>query len=169
MDTKIRSNKKLITFSDRNLDMMDALMKETGWNTPTQLVRRGIEELYKQTFKYGKNPLDEAQTSDPKEVMVKKAVAKAEAKKVLKDQEELLKLEPKMNICTNLLGGEVETDENGYKYCVFTMFAPKEENDARQKLPIRQVDALLAETSLFTPSKEVVFKLRPDIKKKFSK
>ena len=44
-----RTNKKLITFSERNLDMIEAIMAETGWDTPTQIVRRAIEELYKQT------------------------------------------------------------------------------------------------------------------------
>jgi len=169
MENKTRTNKKLISLSDRNLDMMDALMEETGWNTPTQIVRRGIEELYKQTFKYGKDPANTTKDGDSMEDIQRKAQRKALEKKALKEAEEQAKLQPKIDICLNLLGGEIETNENGYKFCRFTSYHTNPKKDGSQLLPLRQVDTFLVDTMLFNPSQEAVFKARPEIRSKFNK
>lgn len=160
-------NKKLITFSDRSLEMIEALKKETGFSATTQIVVRGIEELYSSTFKYGRSPLSDSGPNDSEEALVNKAMVKAKAKKALADAQEKIKLAPKVNICENILGGEVKKDELGYSYCHFKTFHTDESKDAEQVIPLRQCDPVLAETSLFTPSREAVFKARKDIKKLF--
>lgn len=161
-----RTNKKLISFSNRNLDMMDALMEETGWDTPTQIVKRGIEELYRQTFKYGKDPIGSTEVNT-EENLIKKAIVKVKAKKLIKEAEDNAKLQPKIDFCLNNLLGQVETNEGGYKFCRFTTYTLKD--DQSQLLSIKQMDPILLETSLFSPSKEAVFKHRPAIKKLFNK
>lgn len=163
-----RTLRKLITLSERNLDMIEAIAKETGWDTSTLVIRRGIEELYKQTFKYGKDPLNNASENDTPEVIAKKAKNRAEIKQAQKEAEELAKLKPKIDMCINLLGGEIETNEKGFKYCRFTQYGTEESKDSSLSIPIKQVDPIIAETSLFMPSKEVVFAKRVDIKSKFS-
>lgn len=162
-----RTNKKLISFSDRNLDMIDAISKETGWDTPTQVVKRGIEELYKQTFKYGKDPLSIAQDGDSVETIGKKAERKAEGKRLIKEAEEKAKLAPKIQMCENLLNGEITTNENGFKFCKFTQYTMTDDKECI--VPILQVAPIIAETSLFMPDRETVFKRRPEVKKLFAK
>lgn len=155
-------NTKLINFSDTHLNMVEELKKRTGIKSLTAIVINGLVAYHKSYFPaYASNssPLSE-------EDVVKQAVVKAKAKKALADAEELERLRPKINICENLLHGEVKTDEKGFRYCHFTQFRKTQSEDKPQMIPLRQVDPILAETMLFMPSKESVLKSRADLRKK---
>jgi len=158
---------KLIKFSPRSLDMVEAIMDHTGFNTVTSVVTRAIEQLYKDTFKYGADPLTKAAINDDDSTINKKAEVKAKSKIAVKDAELAAKQAPKIEMCLNLLGGEVETNENGFKFCRFTQYTLN--GDTEGLIPLMQVDPIIAETSLFTPSREAVFRNRPDVKEKFNK
>jgi hypothetical protein len=145
--------------------MIEAIMAETGWDTPTQIVRRAIEELYKQTFKYGKDPISNAGPNDSDETIARKATVKAREKQALKEAEELEQLGPKIKMCEDMLQGEVRTNENGNKVCVFTQYNFDKENELI--IPLGEVDPIIAKTSLFFPSQANIFKRRPDVAKKF--
>lgn len=166
MEIQPKNNKKLITFSDRSLEMAEAIGSQIGINKLTQIVARGIEELYKQTFKYGKDPFNEGGANDSEEVLIKKAVRKVKASQTIKEEQDKARLEPKINTCLNILGGEIETNENGHKFCRYTSYTLKDEQS--QLIPINQVDPVLAETSLFIPSREAIFNNRPEVAKRFS-
>lgn len=157
---------KLINFSNRSLDMIEAIMNQTGFNTVTAVVTRGIEQLYKDTFKYGADPLTKAQLNDDDTTLIKKAEIKAKSKIAEKDAELTAKQAPKIDMCVNLLGGAVEENENGHKFCRFIQYNLN--GDSESLLPLMQVDPIVAETSLFMPSKEAIFRNREDVKEKFS-
>lgn len=158
---------KPINFSPRSLDMIEEIMKQTGFSSIAAVVTRSIEELYKNTFKYGADPLTKTGLNDNDDVITKKAEAKAKEKIATKQAEQDVKFAPKIDMCINLLGGEVEENENGHKFCRFTQYNLAGDNESL--IPLMQVDPIIAETSLFMPSKEAIFRNRTDVKEKFSK
>ncbi len=158
--------KKLITFSPRTLEMIDALKKQTGFNKTTQIVIRGIEELYTNTFKYGKDPLIGGSTvgDNSDEAITKQAERKAKLEVAKKKASDDLKLAPKIKICEIDLGGEVVTQENGSQICKWQTHDRNASYD--QTIPLFQVGAYLLD-NLFQPDKETVLKARPELRKKF--
>jgi hypothetical protein len=161
-----KTTKKLISFSDRNIEMLEAIAAQSGWQTPTEIVKRGIEELY---FKYfpAYRTGQGNQTATTEEGIIKSAVIKAKAKVAAKNAEKDEKAAKKYEMCEQMLGGEVIENVNGYKFCKFTQYSFT--GDHELEIPIMQVDPIVAETSLFLPSKESVFRERPEVKKKFNK
>lgn len=160
-----RTNKKLITFSDRNLDMMEAIMAQTGWSTPTEIVKRGLEELYKSTFKYGADPLNSIGGigTDIESQAKRKVLSKEAQKKAAQD----LKDAPKIAMCLDVLGGEIVTQENGSKICKWENYSTFGKPEP-QSIPIHQVGEYLL-NSLFIPDRESVLKAHPELKTKFKK
>lgn len=160
---EVRTNKKLISFSDRNLDMMEALMKETGWNTPTQIVRRGIEELYKNTFKYGKDPIlgsGNIEVNTIEKIAERKVKLKVAQEKVAQD----LKDKPKIDRCLNILKGEIITNPDGSKICKWQTHDAHKSHD--QSISLSQCGEYLVD-NLFMPDRETVLKARPELRSKF--
>lgn len=158
-------NNKLINFSDIHLQMIEDLKNQTGMKTMTAIVHAALAALHKSYFPaYRANISSGPQTE---EEAISKAKIKAKANKALKDEEELLRLQPKIDICVNGLKGSVEVDEKGYRYCVFTQFRSNASEDARQKLPLKAVDPIMIENSLFMPSKYRVLRDRPELLKKY--
>jgi len=170
METKKRTNKKIITLSDRQLDMIDLISEHTGIEKTTDVIRIGIQELYDKyykSYKTGQSTRNIGNQSE--EDLIKQAMAKGKAKILTEKAEEELRLQPKIDICLNMLKGEIETSPSGSRTCKFKQYnAFDESKDADQIVPLNQVGAYLAETSLFIPAKEVVFKNRKDIKSKFN-
>lgn len=163
---KKRTNKKIITLSDRQLDMIDLISEHTGIEKTTDVIRIGIQELYDKYYKSYKTGQSTRNISE--EDLIKKATAKSKAKIIGEKAEEELRLQPKIDICLNMLKGEIDTSSSGTKICRFTQYNGFDATkDAEQVVPLSQVGAYLAETSLFIPAKEVVFKNRKDIKDKF--
>lgn len=151
--------KKLITFSPRSMDMIEAIQAQTGWSTTTQVVIRGIEELYKNTFKYGTDPLSNPELGVD---IQNRATTKVKAKQAIKTAELTLKEAPFELVCTDTLGGVVETNEAGDKVCRFNQYTMKE--TAEQIVPIMKVSK---DIEIFIPSKDLVLASRPELKKKF--
>ena len=160
-----KNNKsKLITFSPRTLDMMEAIMFQTGFKTASQIVTRGVEELYKSTFKYGTDPLSGGSiTGNSDSDYEKQAERKAKQKQLLKNAEEKERLLPKINICKRDLKGIIEINELGTKSCRFTQYR-HDGNDQECVVPLQQVEPYIVETSLFMPSKKAVLNKRPELK-----
>lgn len=149
--------RKVITFSKVNIDMMEALALKTGWVTPSEIVRRALEELHGKYFKpYVVGGITPSTEGDA----VRSAELRAKSKHIESKRLEELQNEKKALICTDLLKGEVVDG-----MCVFTQYTLKGDN--RMTLPLSQVDPIIAETSLFMPSKEAVLNKRPDLQEKF--
>lgn len=151
------NNKKLITFSTRSMDMIEAIMEETGFNTTTQVVTRGIEELYKNTFKYGKDPLNGigGGSNDPdaiQKVAERKVAMKAAEEKAQSD----LKLAPKIAICVDQLKGEVRDGVCYYKN-YFLDGSSQDENCPIVSIGQHSID------NQFIPNKEAVIKNNPNL------
>lgn len=161
----MKLTRKTFLCTDKILEMMGAIQKEIGAKTETAVFEASIVALYKSLSKYGKDLLTDDKSDDSEETLIKKAKIKIKTQELIKDEEENARLQPKIKICTSILGGEIEENENRHKFCRYTSYTLKE--DQSQLIPLRQVDAVLAETSLFIPSREAVFKNRPEVAKKF--
>lgn len=149
-------------------EKMELLRKHNSFINLTEVFRLAINELYNNTFdyKYKPNPLLPT-TATTEETAIKNATIKAKAKHVAKKTAEDLRLESKVNMCNTLLGGEVVENPDGSKVCVFTQYTLSGDNSLR--VPLAQVDPIIAETSLFMPSKAAIFKNRPEVKKHYEK
>ena len=156
--------KKLITFNSRNIEMMNAISAEIGLETAGEICRRGIEELYNKYFKPYSTGSKAVLTP---EAQFQSAQIKAKAKHIEKKTQEELKYEKKIKMCQRSLGGEVEENPDGSRVCVFTQYTLSGDN--KLTIPLAQVDPIVAETSLFMPSKASIFKNRPEIEKLFNK
>lgn len=161
--------RKVIVLSPRHIEMMEILSSQIGLDKSTDLMKRGLEELfrsYNPSYKIGNGLRNAVKTE---EQLIVEATAKSKAKIIGEKAEEEARLQPKIDICLNMLKGEIETSSNGSRTCKFKQYnAFDESKDADQIVPLNQVGAYLADTSLFIPSKEVVFKNRKDIKSKFN-
>lgn len=160
--------RKVIVLTPRHIEMMEILSSQIGLDKSTDLMKRGLEELfrsYNPSYKIGNGLRNAVKTE---EQLIVEATAKSKAKIIGEKAEEELRLQPKIDICLNMLKGEIETSSSGTKICRFTQYNGFDaKKDAEQVVPLSQVGAYLAETSLFIPAKEVVFKNRKDIKDKF--
>lgn len=162
------NNKKLISFSPRSLDMIEAIMAHTGHSTVTSVVTRGIEELYKNTFKYGTDPLSGGTpVGIGDEAIETQAERIAKKKTAIKSAEETERMRPKVLMCQRLLKGELYTDDNNNKFCRFTQYRVGGD-DQECTIPLGQVDPIIADTSLFMPSKKSVLNKRPELKALFN-
>jgi hypothetical protein len=155
--------KKLITFSERTLEMSTLIQRKLGLLSTSQVVARGIEELFKEYSKYGKElGTDLSTDNDIERQAERKVKQKLAQEKATQDAKEA----PKIKICEVDLGGEIITREDGLKMCAWTNYGKTEEEDRKQKVLIHQCgDYLLG--NLFQPNKEVVLKARPELRKKF--
>ena len=158
--------KKLFNYSDTHFKMIEELKKRTGISNANTLLQNALVAYHKSYFPaYAQGNVG---IIDPDETKEERAIRRAEEKRITKEAEENEKLKPKIDMCHNLLGGEVETNEKGFKFCRFTMYSTLGD-DQSQMLPLAQVAPIIAETSLFMPDKETVLKKRPDVKKLFLK
>jgi len=161
-----KTPKKLITFSDRNIEMMEAIAEQTGWKNASEIVRRGVEELYFKFFPAYRTGIS-TKGAPSEEAAIKNAEIKAKAKVAGKKVEAEEKFAKKIDMCENMLGGEVIENAGGFKFCKFKQYSFTSDSDL--EIPIAQVDPIVAETSLFVPSREAIFKHRPEVKKLFDK
>lgn len=160
--------RKTFLCTDKQIEIIKALREKYGLKTDTGVFDMALQALQDKASKYGEDLLG-IKVDDSPESFAKKAKAKADAKIALKKAEEDAKLQPKIDMCVNLLKGEVETNEAGFKHCRFTSYGRTKADDRSQLIPIKQVDPILLDTMIFNPTKEAVLSHRPDIKKLFSK
>lgn len=155
---------KLLKYSDTHKKMVEDLKKRTGINNANTLWVNALVAYHKSFFPaYAQGG---GVFADPDESPEERAQRKAEEKRLQKEAEELAKIKPKMDMCLNLLKGEIETNSAGDKFCRFTQYHAFGD-DTKPMLPIRQVAPIIAETSLFVPDRETVLKRRPELKKIF--
>lgn len=161
--------RKTFLCTDKQIEIIKALREKYGVKTDTGVFDMALQALYEKSSKYGEDLLTNPTDTDSPEAFAKKAKAKADAKIALKKAEEDAKIQPKIDMCLNTLKGEIETNENNFKFCRFTSFGRSPAEDKSQLIPIKQVDPILLDTMVFNPTREAVFKNRSDIKKLFSK
>jgi len=162
-----KTNKKLITFTDRHIEMMEEISLKNGLEKPSAIVARGIEELHSKYYKPYATAGSMGNSQASEDAQIKGAQIKAKAKEAEKDAREDLKNKRKYMICTNILGGEIGEDNKGDKICTYVQYSLTGDNI--MSLPIGQMDPVLAETSLFMPSQNSVFNNRPDVEKMWKK
>lgn len=146
---------------------MQEIMKKQGVPSMTEVFRSAISALYEKTFKYGEDPLNNVSESDTPEIMAKKAKQKAEMKRLELEAEENAKLAPKIELCLSGFAGQIETNENGHKFCRFNQYTLTE--DHSMMIPLKAVHESIIENNVFMPDRETVYKKRPEVKKLFEK
>ena len=170
MNKKYVSSLKRVTFlvDDAMMEKINVLKKHNTHLSITEVIRASLNAYYKDSFKYGANPLmDDLSSGTSEEKIIKKAEQKAIIKKAEKEANENLLFKPQIDICLNTLGGEIEIDELGFKYCRFTSYGRDASGDATQKVPLKLVDPIYEQTMLFSPSKKAVLAKRPELADKF--
>jgi hypothetical protein len=90
-----------------------------------------------------------------------KAELKAEAKIAEKKAEEELKLQPKKQMCTEMLGGVVVDRGGGALVCEWQTHNTRVSED--QSISLSMVGDYLL-NNLYIPDKETVLRARPDLK-----
>jgi hypothetical protein len=157
----MKTHKKVILFTSVQLQMVEDLKTKTGFGSLAEIIRNGLAMYHKSYFpSYKAVEISE-------DTALRHAEIKAKARVVTNKTKEALKYEKKIDICKNLLGGEVVENADGSKVCKFTQYSLVD--DTEQMLPLPQVDKIIADTSLFMPTKESIFKNRPEVRKLFSK
>ena len=163
---KKTSNKKLVDFSDVHMDMIKELKGRTGINSLTAIIKNALVQYHKGWFPAYASGSSPTSPTTPEDI-AKQAEQKAIMKKAQKDAAENLLFKPQIDICLNTLGGEIEIDELGFKYCRFTSYGRDASGDATQKVPLKLVDPIYEQTMLFSPSKKAVLAKRPELADKF--
>ncbi len=156
--------KKLITFTPRHIEMMEAIAAQSGWDQPTEIVKRGLEELY---IKYFPAYKTNKPTGDTEEAIIKTAVIRAKAKAAAIKTEEDLYEQEKVTMCEELFNGVAEERSDGVKICRFTQYTLR--GDTEINMPLSQVGPTTANNMLFIPSKEAIFRNRKEVEKLFNK
>jgi len=140
---------KTIWFTEKQNKMIDDIKKETGMSTETSVVFNALAVYYHKIIpKYLQekiSPLDD-------EDMVK---ARAKVKVETENARKEYKLQPKIDICTKILGGKVEDNT-----CVFMQYGRSKNEDELFTAPLSIMTEEYAENNQYFPNKEVVFKHR---------
>lgn len=138
--------------------MMEVIAEKTGISGTTHIIHFALAELYRKCAPAYKDNIN----AIPTENAVK---AKARMKVIAKNVEEEMKDEAKnakkMSICTDVLYGSVEEGEHG-KVCRWNTYYNTGKVSS-QMVPLKQVNAVLAETSLFIPNRATVLDALPEL------
>ncbi len=153
-----KSNKRLITLSDAGIKMLERLMADTPYDSPSKVLSRGLEEFYRKQYNYAYVKNIGLEETTPEESARKKVKSKMLEEKIKQDELD----QPKIQICKEL-DGEIVTNSDGSKVCVWYTHDFKSDN--KQTLPIYQMDKRLV-SNQYNPSKEAVLRARPELKKK---
>lgn len=162
----MKLTRKTFLADDTLLEKMELLRKHNSLLTLTEVFRLSVNTLYNSTignYKFKADP-NLSTNVTVEEVAIKGARLKQKVKQITEEEEQKLRIEKKINMCKDLFNGEMSEDN---KYCVFTSYGLKD--DTEIKLPVNQIDPIVAQNSLFVPSMESIFKNRKDVRKIFSK
>lgn len=163
----MKENKNKIrnfTSTPRMEDMIEELQERCGYNSFSALMQNAILDMHKKHFPAYK--ANSTSTAYPGMTPEKTGEMKYKIAESKKEAELKAKMERKANICTNHLFGQVEKDNHGNQYCVYTNYYPKKEQDAEQRVPLEGIGIELAD-NLFIPTKRAVLKMRPDLQERF--
>lgn len=159
---------RTMRFTERQFEMCEAIAEKNGFNSFQGVIDKAIELYYSKTFPmYAINRATGEAAQGVANMGVKEiAKSKVDMRQAQKDAELQIKIDKKKLICERDLHGRVETDESGFHYCFFQVHDTK--ISVEQKMPLLQADPVIAR-GLFIPSKEMVFKARPELKKLYEK
>lgn len=149
---------KAIRFNDRNQEMVDALRDFWGQANDSATIKSAISMAFQKTFPAYASAMDK--NISPEKLGEMRARQTAAKDKYIDDQ----KTKEKRNICENILFGKVVEEGDGNMYCEYTNFTPDPAVNYPQKFPLMAVVPSLVD-NLFIPSREVVLKRRPKLKK----
>ena len=150
--------RKTYLLEEAMLEKMDILKDKLTLTTDVNVVRTAINLLWKDTFKYGTDPL--LNSSIPEQ-----AEQKVKVKLKVKETVRLLKEQPKIDFCINELHGTVVENAEGVKICHWETHDVSKSH--KQSIPLMQCGDYLLE-NLFIPDRETVLKARPELKRIFS-
>lgn len=163
----MKTYKKVIIFTEGQLKMVDELKEKTGFATLAEIIRNGLAAYHKTYYPAYSTSSKGSEVSE--ETAIRHAEIKARAKIAAEKATEDKRNEKKIHVCENILGGHIEETSNGDKMCSFMSYGITPAGDHENIYPISQIDPVLAETSLFLPSKTSVWKHRPEVRQAFRK
>lgn len=152
--------RKTYLIEDAMLEKMEILREKNTHLTQVDVIRAAINAYWKLTFKYGTDPL-EGSMRGSSVTMEEKAKRKAQSKMAEKKAELDMKLQPKKDMCVNLLGGKVVEQPDGSLICEWQTHDTRHSHD--QSVPIQMVGDYLL-NNLYIPDKETVLKARPELR-----
>jgi len=162
----IKTTKKVIIFTDRQLQMIELLKGKTGFKTMAEIIRNALNNDFNSNFPAYKISSGSAPLIIGEDMIKSKAKFKFEMEEEKKKLEIDAKFTKKEQICTELLFGEVEEGSTvGSKVCRWNTYYSNGKVES-QKLPLMQVGEYLLDNNLFIPTKEAVLKAQPKLKKK---
>lgn len=153
-----------LNLTERQYSMAQQIAQELGLSSFTAVMERGLDMIYNKTFPAYIPRQSGAKTKENTQLTPEQvAENKVEAKELAKRAEQARKEKEKSTICIREMFGRVEDDGNGNRYCVFPTHTTESSSDL--KVPLMQASPIIAQTSIWMPSKEVVLKARPELKK----
>lgn len=139
---------KLITFTERQIEMANEIMAELGYNSFSQVVQQALIDKYQRTFpNYIK--------SGAKEEPVDRAQRKEQEKVAKKD----IVLEGYRDIARRLGGTLVTDDTGGNEACIYYTYTGKKRYE--QRVPLNQLSEDLIKTQ-YQPNRAAVEKLQKE-------
>ncbi len=157
--------RKTFLLEDKMLEKIEILRKQNTHLTQVDVIRAAVNLYWKDTFKYGTDPLlNSGSAIGGGNTVEAKAMSKVQRKLAEKKAEQDLKDAPKIKICLDELCGEIVTNPQGAKMCRWNTYSP--DTTESQMVQISQVGKYLVENQ-FIPDKETVLKQRPELKKIF--
>ena len=136
--------RKFLSITPRTDDMANEIMAERGHATFSELVRAAIERYHDEIVR----------TKFYRSKSVPKGTSPSGAKAAAEEAEE----RNQMLICDEL-GGNVRTNANGSKVCVYYTFVGKQRYE--QELSLSMLDRMMLNNQ-YTPSKEAVERLQKE-------
>jgi hypothetical protein len=147
-----------IQFTEKLDEMVAEIMAENGYPTFTAVVHQAIVFLYQKTIAPPNYVV--GKTANDPEIAKKRARIKVEAKLEAEKAKTEQKVNEKVALCENLYKGEVQGD-----ICVFKSYGLNEKEDTIGEIPLETISNDIFENNVFFPSKDIVFKKRPDVAK----
>lgn len=169
MEKNMKKITKAVVLNERQLEMITEIQKEDGLPTFSSVFHTMLVFYYKKTFPsygQGRAAVQATQTRTPDEI----AKHQVELKQARKKTEEEIETKKKRHVCEVILGGEVYVNDAGHNYCRYWNYDADERNKKvirqEQNMPLEMVNPVYGK-NLFSPDKETVFEIEPEIAKKF--
>jgi len=149
------------TWTDRQVEMVKMLQAEHGINSFSTIIDMAVTDMFSKTFPAYRASSVSGRGVANSDTVEGKAKMKIMTKNAEKDFEEKARWEEKTRICEKDLYGEVGDGDHG-KVCRFNTYYA-DGKVSKQQVPLQQAHAILADTSLFIPSRAVVLSSRPEL------
>lgn len=153
-----KENKKKphqLLLTERQLEMVEKLKKETGMTSTSYIFFQALDSLHKAYFPAYRQGGSSFQSGSLEDRARAKIDMKAMTEKVKQDNF----IKEKTDICINQFHGRVEDG-----ICFYTSYGFTPSDDMELNAELEECTEMLAENTLFIPTKEAVLKHRPELK-----